>query len=238
VVLSVHFSFPKNKKILIFSPHPDDDVIGVGGTIQKLIENFNDLWSIYLTSGVSNINSIKRNISIKETKKMRADEAKESCRILNIKPIFLNLDNYHVLEYNSQNIDRIRKSIVELDTDIIILPNKYDLHPTHRISTKLILNAIKLIESGRIKELWFYEITSTLKAPNKIITFDEKIMRNKNKAICAHKSQIERKRYDLATKGLNIFRGINSDAINKSEFGSFGKIQYGEGFYIKLLTDF
>src|SRR5659263_678170 len=123
------FSFPKNKKIVIFSPLPDDDVIGLGGTIQKLRENFN-----------------------------------------------------------------------------------------------------------KIKELWFYEITSTLKAPNKIITFDEEIMSKKIKAICAHKSQIERKRYDLATKGLNIFRGINSNAINKNEFGTFGDIQYGEGFYIKIIN--
>lgn len=230
------FSFPKNKKIVIFSPHPDDDVIGVGGTIQKLRENFNKIWSVYITNGVSNRKSIKRDISINEKQNIRINEAKESSEILNIEPVFLNLDYFNGLEYNSKNINKIQSLIVELEPEIIILPNKYELHPTHQISTRLILDSIKFIESGKIKELWFYEITSTLKAPNKIITFDEEIMSKKIKSICAHKSQIERKRYDLATKGLNIFRGINSNAINKNEFGTFGDIQYGEGFYIKIIN--
>lgn len=230
------FSFPKNKKIVIFSAHPDDDVIGVGGTIQKLREKLNKIWVVYITNGVSNRKSIKRDISINEKQKIRVNEAKESSKILNIEPVFLNLDYFNGLEYNSENINKIKNLIIELDPEIIILPNKYELHPTHKISTRLILDSIKFIEFGKIKELWFYEITSTLRAPNKIITFDEEIMSKKIKAICAHKSQIERKRYDLATKGLNIFRGINSNAINKNEFGTFGDIQYGEGFYIKIIN--
>ena len=28
----------KSDKIIIFSPHPDDDVIGLGGTLQNLIK--------------------------------------------------------------------------------------------------------------------------------------------------------------------------------------------------------
>ena len=42
---------PKNQKVILFSPHPDDDVISMGGTLAKLHENANDLVVAYMTSG-------------------------------------------------------------------------------------------------------------------------------------------------------------------------------------------
>ncbi|KAL0206748.1 hypothetical protein P9112_012459 [Eukaryota sp. TZLM1-RC] len=42
---------PKRSKVLIFSPHPDDDVICAGATIHKLVENGNDVYVAYQTNG-------------------------------------------------------------------------------------------------------------------------------------------------------------------------------------------
>jgi len=42
---------PSNKKIVVLSPHPDDDVISVGGTITHLKEKRNDITVIYMVSG-------------------------------------------------------------------------------------------------------------------------------------------------------------------------------------------
>jgi glucosamine-6-phosphate deaminase len=42
---------PSNKKIVVLSPHPDDDVISVGGTIKHLKEKKNDVTVIYMVSG-------------------------------------------------------------------------------------------------------------------------------------------------------------------------------------------
>jgi glucosamine-6-phosphate deaminase len=42
---------PSNKKIVVLSPHPDDDVISVGCTIKHLKENRNDVVVIYMVSG-------------------------------------------------------------------------------------------------------------------------------------------------------------------------------------------
>ncbi len=42
---------PTEKRILVFSPHPDDDVISMGGILRKLVENGNDLTVAYQTSG-------------------------------------------------------------------------------------------------------------------------------------------------------------------------------------------
>ncbi|HTK50307.1 MAG TPA: glucosamine-6-phosphate deaminase [Gemmatimonadaceae bacterium] len=42
---------PRGKRIICFSPHPDDDVISMGGILRKLVENENEITIAYMTSG-------------------------------------------------------------------------------------------------------------------------------------------------------------------------------------------
>ncbi|MEY4383068.1 MAG: hypothetical protein RI995_610 [Bacteroidota bacterium] len=44
-------AFPARKKVLIFSPHPDDDIISMGGTFQRLHDQGHDVHVAYQTSG-------------------------------------------------------------------------------------------------------------------------------------------------------------------------------------------
>lgn len=44
-------ALPKKKKIIIFSPHPDDDVISMGGTFDRLVEQGHEVHVAYQTSG-------------------------------------------------------------------------------------------------------------------------------------------------------------------------------------------
>jgi glucosamine-6-phosphate deaminase len=42
---------PTHQRIICFSPHPDDDVISMGGILHKLVENENEVVVAYMTSG-------------------------------------------------------------------------------------------------------------------------------------------------------------------------------------------
>jgi len=53
---------PRRKRVLVFSPHPDDDVISMGGTIDRLVEQGHEVHIAYQTSGniaVSNREALK-----------------------------------------------------------------------------------------------------------------------------------------------------------------------------------
>lgn len=55
-------SVPEKKRVIIFSPHPDDDVISMGGTFDRLIEQGHNVHVAYQTSGniaVSNEEALK-----------------------------------------------------------------------------------------------------------------------------------------------------------------------------------
>ena len=42
---------PRGQTVLVFAPHPDDDVIAMGGVLRKLVENGNRIVVAYMTSG-------------------------------------------------------------------------------------------------------------------------------------------------------------------------------------------
>ena len=50
-------SKPKKKRILIFSPHPDDDVISMGGTFDRLVSQNHEVHVAYQTSGNIAVNN-------------------------------------------------------------------------------------------------------------------------------------------------------------------------------------
>ena len=55
-------ALPKKKRVLIFSPHPDDDVISMGGTFDRLVDQGHEVHVAYQTSGniaVSNEDAIR-----------------------------------------------------------------------------------------------------------------------------------------------------------------------------------
>jgi glucosamine-6-phosphate deaminase len=44
-------AFPEKKRVIIFSPHPDDDVISMGGTFDRLVSQGHEVHVAYQTSG-------------------------------------------------------------------------------------------------------------------------------------------------------------------------------------------
>ena len=44
-------ALPAKKRVIIFSPHPDDDVISMGGTFDRLVDQGHEVHIIYQTSG-------------------------------------------------------------------------------------------------------------------------------------------------------------------------------------------
>jgi glucosamine-6-phosphate deaminase len=44
-------ALPERKRVIIFSPHPDDDIISMGGTFQRLVDQGHEVHVAYQTSG-------------------------------------------------------------------------------------------------------------------------------------------------------------------------------------------
>ncbi|MBC8987282.1 glucosamine-6-phosphate deaminase [Pedobacter sp. N36a] len=73
---------PANKRVVIFSPHPDDDVISMGGTFIRLVDQKHDVHVAYQTSGNTAVwdddalRFVEFNIDFSEKMGMNQDEMK------------------------------------------------------------------------------------------------------------------------------------------------------------------
>lgn len=105
----------KNKKILIISPHTDDETLGCGGLIHKL--------------------SHQNKISITCFSYCGRDDLKkeftQSCYTL-CKDPYLEILDFKVREFNRQKVlDKLILLKNELNPDVIICPSSYDVHQDH-----------------------------------------------------------------------------------------------------------
>ncbi len=81
--------FPK--RVMVFSPHPDDDVISMGGTLIRLVDQGHEVHVAYQVSG---------NIAVFDDDAIRfADFAAEFCRLFNIDPQRTGELEQHIEEF-------------------------------------------------------------------------------------------------------------------------------------------
>jgi glucosamine-6-phosphate deaminase len=76
---------PAKKRVIIFSPHPDDDVISMGGTFDRLIEQGHEVHIAYQTSG---------NIAVSDDEALKfAEVSKILCNSDEVKNIIKDIHN-------------------------------------------------------------------------------------------------------------------------------------------------
>jgi glucosamine-6-phosphate deaminase len=139
---------PKGRRVLVFSPHPDDDVISMGGILRKLRENGNGITVAYMTSG---------NIAVFDHDVRRhLDFVRRSAGVL-------GLDAQRVREAEQRIIDSFAgKKPGEID-----LPMVQDLKRTIRESEAVsALESVGLSrEDARFLDLPFYRTGQVRKLP-------------------------------------------------------------------------
>ncbi len=212
----------KNLKVMVFAAHPDDELIGCGGSMRKHINLGNDVRVVYLTSGEAG--NLK--YSKEELASIREKEAENGLGILGVKDFsFLrNKDGY--LEANSENLIKIVELIRKYKPDIVYLPHSEEAHQDHRTTYDLVSKAINKAkgnwfqeapgEPWQVKNIFSYEIYPL----QKTVDYCEditKFMNLKDTALKEHKSQIESVAYDDLAKSIGRYRGILSNGTEYAE---------------------
>lgn len=78
-------ALPEKKRVIIFSPHPDDDVISMGGTFDRLVAQGHDVYVAYQTSGNIAVSDEEALKFAEITKELCSDKAQIDALISTIK---------------------------------------------------------------------------------------------------------------------------------------------------------
>tara|TARA_Y100001958_G_C21204577_1_gene530831 strand:- start:876 stop:1547 length:672 start_codon:yes stop_codon:yes gene_type:complete len=144
------------KRVIVISAHPDDEVLGAGGTLLKHKRNKDDIAWIIVTSlfeeqGFSKKDILKRNNEIDIVSKK-----------LGIKTIF-KLD-YPTMTLSTSTVNelvpKISKIFNEFKPEIIYLMNRSDSHSDHRRVFEASYSCTKSFRFDFIKKVLMYECIS------------------------------------------------------------------------------
>ena len=132
----------KKKNILVFAAHPDDEVLGCGGTISKLSKNYN-INVVFFTDGVGSRPLSKKKLLI-EIKK-RKKSAYKAAKILGFKIIdFLNFPDNQLDSLPLLKITKIiEKFINQLKPMIVFTHREDDLNIDHQIISRALITATR-----------------------------------------------------------------------------------------------
>ena len=202
-------------KILVIAPHPDDEVLGMGGTIKKLSKK-NKIILCVVSEGATAQYKDKKMI------KVRRDSCKKTAKILGIsQTIFLD---YPDMRLNLSHLDinkKLEEIIEKYKPEIVYTAPKNDLNLDHQIVFSSTLVACRP-KSG-VKQILCYEIQGNTKVPFVPNVFEniEKEFPYKIKGFKMYKSEIEEfpnPRSITAIENLAIQRGVESGTKKAEAF--------------------
>lgn len=225
-----------NLDAIFFGAHPDDAELSCGGTIIKLVESSKKAGIIDLTHG---------ELGTRGTKKIRAEETKNACKILGVK-IRENLGFKDTnIENTFQNRLKIIKFIRKYKPKIIFLPYPSDRHPDHVHTSKLVkesafysgLAKLKTRYDGKVQtnhrpvKTIYYMQTYTFE-PSFIVDITDQF-KKKMKAVKCYYSQF----YNKKNKGPSTFisdkKFIEYIEARAVFYGFQIGVKYGEPFYME-----
>ncbi len=203
--------------ILVIAAHPDDEVLGMGGSIKKYSKE-NKVFLCVVSEGASAQYADKKMI------KVRNEACKKSSKILGISEIkFLDfpdmkLDIIPHLELNQE----IEKIILKIQPKLVFTTPNNDLNKDHSIVFESTLVTTRP-NSSSVKELFSYEIPGYTKDPFKPNVYEDisKTLRYKIDAFNCYKSEIKKfphPRSIETIESLSKIRGMESGLKNSEAF--------------------
>lgn len=209
--------------ILVLAAHPDDEVLGMGGTIKKLAKN-NKVSLCVVSEGASAQYKESKMISV------RREACKKSSKLLGISKVeFLDfpdmqLDTIPHLEINRE----LEKIIKKFHPKIVYTTPPNDVNKDH---LKVYESSLVVTRptSSKVKQVLCYEIVGIVKEPFKPTIYEDisSTYSYKIKALKFYKTEIEKFPHPRSLKSietLSIFRGIESGLKKAEAFHLIRKI--------------
>lgn len=203
------------KKIFVVAAHPDDEVLGCGGSIAKFSKAGIKVTVAFLTDGESSRGKLKNydNLILK-----RRQNAKKALNILGCNSIeFLDypdnrLDSIDLLDI----VKEIEKLIDKFKPQIIFTHYMHDLNIDHQIAHKAVITASRPQPNHIVNELIFFEIPSSTEwnlnksfMPNYFVDISNTLS-NKIKALKYYQKEMRpypHPRSIKSIKNLSYYRG-------------------------------
>lgn len=140
-------------RVLVFAPHNDDEVLGVGGTIAKYSRDGEEVYVCEVTTG--------SNININQSLKVRNDALKAH-KILGVKEtLFLDLPVVALKDTPTIDVNhKFAVMVQKIMPNVVFIPHKGDIHIDHSEVSHAAMVALRPILNPQLHAIYAYETLS------------------------------------------------------------------------------
>lgn len=187
--------------ILIVAAHPDDEILGVGGSIAKHTEAGDTVYALILGEGQTARFEKREDVGEKVLEELHSDTMR-SAKVLGIKEVFFEnfadnrFDSVDLLEI----VKAVEKRIKELQPSVIYTHHKGDLNIDHQRTYQAVLTATRPMQGQPVKEIYTFETVSSTEwnftygdmqfAPNVFVKLTKEQFEKKLNAMKEYRSEL------------------------------------------------
>jgi len=218
----------KFKNILVVASHPDDEVLGCGGTLHSLKKKGAKISGLFLSDGESS----RKHPRIKKLILDRKKQALKAGKVIGINNITFgnfpdnSMDSVPILKI----IQFIEKKINKVKPDAIFTHFESDLNVDHQITSKAVITACRPIKNQSVKSILFFEILSSSEwnisiknksfKPNYYVDIG-KSLKSKIKALKYYKREMRKWPHPRSIQGVKLLSKTRGSSVGLSHAEAF-----------------
>jgi len=193
---------------VVIAPHPDDETLGMGGTLALAARKNYTTSVIVLTDG-----------ALGGDPQIRENECLKAMKVLGVSEVhFLRLPDRGLYRLMSKLKKTLSALLEKKDWGTLFLPSPFEFHPDHRVAFWTVVEILAERKPG--SSIWLYEISRQGEI-NRLINI-EPVLNIKTQAIKCYSSQL------LANDYLDISLAL--DRLRSYTISPIG-VKWCEGFW-------
>lgn len=148
--------------VLVVAAHPDDEILGVGGTIARHVANGDKAFALILGEGQTSRWTRRELASRGVVQELHKDTLRAG-EIIGYTDVYLeNLPDNRFDSIDLLDVVKcVEKYVQELKPDIIYTHHAHDLNIDHQVTSKAVLTATRPIGDYAVKEIYAFETVSS-----------------------------------------------------------------------------
>jgi len=226
-------------KVLVIAAHPDDEILGCGGTIIKHLKKKHKVVSVILGEGITSRDIKRDKNSKKKLSRLKKDATKANLKLGIKKLFFENLPDNRFDDLNFLDVVKIiEKYIDKYKPNIIYTHSSFDLNKDHKITSNAVMTASRPQRDLKfLKKILFFETPSSSEWENsQKETFKanyhvdiSRYINTKISALKEYKTEMKRWPHPRSLRGIKILANLRGAQIG---------CEYAEAFYLARQIDF
>lgn len=149
-------------RVLVVAAHPDDEVLGCGGTMARLAREGHEVYLSIIAEGMTSRSAVREAADRQDVGRLHA-RAREAAKLLAVKETFLHglpdnrLDSVPLLDV----VKVIEALVQQTSPERIYTHHPADLNVDHGVVSRAVLTATRPMPGCPVREIFQFEVPSS-----------------------------------------------------------------------------